>query len=1125
MCTISGREELMSELQSKGMIIGNDDSTTGRGNYDKYIYHACREYEFKLSGWNSLKKATLVDKTSDFSAYKYFTIDVKDIHGVDVNIPDRRLIMSWDIEAFSSRSIGTKNIFVDATIKDDCIFIIGLTFRWANQLEPFVKVGISSIKGTKNGYKDKRITNDMSRIFIYASCEKTLLKKFGKVIAMMAPDVITGFNCCGFDWKYLYDRLVLYNLHTWFYNLINIYSDYSIDVSKMKFKLLNKSVKLTKYDYMSLQYLDVPGTVICDTMVAFRRSKPSSSYSLKKVLDTFGLPSKVDLPYSELFRYYRLCQKEPDSLNNLKKADMAIYYCIEDAHALDGLWGRMNILSPAEDLASVTYTDLLNSFTRPDSERLTNLLANAGCRDFSFSVRFTDMEKKKYEGGYVVVPIYSVNKEYPDFALDVQSLYPSAIRAWNLSPETIVKNKTEATRLRQKGHVLNSIVVTIDGERQKIWFVWHENDPKKYGLYPRALTKLFNSRLEYKRLLKKYETLAANASFLQNIISGKKEKDIAPPDGVNPPPSGWGTITEGPEDYEGFGVGMKNGYKKYSTDELQYEADQISYYDSKCLFYYGRQYNTKILMNTMYGLSGFASHPFYDPCLAGSITGFSQTVTRLAEQKAKESNFIVKYGDTDSIYVSPPRHLFKNVDKIYKEGKYTKEEYFTELVKITLVEADKLQNIINDMLNKYTKTTIVKMLYEEVLFPSVYFGKKKYGGIPHEKEIDFHPKNIKGYFVRGLEFKKKGNTQALVNLGQDIFMKILDIHSDKTVTEVVESSLMEYLKSDINIKDYIREKTYRPERQNICNLNFVKRMKLMGRKIPPAGSKFSFVYVTRNQAYDIRGRQIKKSTADTMEYPETVENDPTLSLDMMHYIGGSIQGMLARFLLPDNFELPDGVNPKDCSDDDFKHYDAICVKSSARQIEAIVTQYMGIDKTYTSTRGRELQAIYRQKRDVVIKELLPTVGHAGMILLDNTKGLFFKAKEEIAKYNTTPEIKKYLATQKDFVEKSIFKNSITYTLLYSIKTSVAHKKIEQEIAGFPILDDIIRELYGSNMDPYSVTVEQTRNVICDMLEPFDIDKTYIKYIQYQAYELTQLKMARVLSKKRAYVKALCATRK
>ena len=57
---------------------------------------------------------------------------------------------------------------------------------------------------------------------------------------------------------------------------------------------------------------------------------------------------------------------------------------------------------------------------------------------------------------------------------------------------------------------------------------------------------------------------------------------------------------------------------------------------------------------------------------------------------------------------------------------------------------ERLRDEVNDFLRNNNGSSYLKMAYEEVLFPVVFTGKKKYYGIPHTNKPNFNNKLLFG---------------------------------------------------------------------------------------------------------------------------------------------------------------------------------------------------------------------------------------------------------------------------------------------------------------------------------------------------------------------------------------------
>ena len=84
------------------------------------------------------------------------------------------------------------------------------------------------------------------------------------------------------------------------------------------------------------------------------------------------------------------------------------------------------------------------------------------------------------------------------------------------------------------------------------------------------------------------------------------------------------------------------------------------------------------------------------------------------------------------------------------------------MVRLTVAELPKLQKRMNEYLQQDNGTKHLRMDYEEVLYPVVFTGKKKYFGIAHMKVPNFRPKAL---FIRGIDVVKQGQTQLIKKIG------------------------------------------------------------------------------------------------------------------------------------------------------------------------------------------------------------------------------------------------------------------------------------------------------------------------------------------------------------------------
>ncbi|CAB5346773.1 unnamed protein product [Rhizophagus irregularis] len=491
--------------------------------------------------------------------------------------------------------------------------------------------------------------------------------------------------------------------------------------------------------------------------------------------------------------------------------------------------------------------------------KVRNLLgAYAVKRDMLFStIPCKEKEKGKYPGAYVFPPKKGIENRRPVTGLDFASLYPSLIMAYNFSPEKIILNQEEADIVGKRSR-LHKIEFPFNGRTLRAWSVQHDNCPKKKGLYPTVLEDLFNKRVALKA---KFALLRKEKERLEKLISS----------------------------IEGKGKNVSDSLKsKYAS----------LCFDYNCLN--SKQFALKVYMNTFYGEAGNSNSPFFLRELAGGITTAGQYNINLVAKYVTGKGFGIKYGDTDSLYLTCPDRYYEKCDEAFaKGGLSSKEAYWTEMVKITMKVMDDFRNKVNAFLKAKNGTSYLKMAYEEVLFPVCFTGKKKYFGIAHEEIVNFKPKKP---FTKGIDTVKQGQTQIFRFVGEKIMREALDINNEHTIHQIVEDTLKEARHKRWDFNEFIAMATWKPKVKNQCNQRFMTRMREKGLKIPDPGERFSYVLVKGERQRDEKGRLIARRIADYMEYPETVKKY-NMEIDINHYLEKTL-GMCARFINEDNRYQP-----------------------------------------------------------------------------------------------------------------------------------------------------------------------------------------------------------------------------
>ena len=250
--------------------------------------------------------------------------------------------------------------------------------------------------------------------------------------------------------------------------------------------------------------------------------------------------------------------------------------------------------------------------------------------------------------------------------------------------------------------------------------------------------------------------------------------------------------------------------------------------------------------------------------------------------------------NTDSLYIACNAENYKDLDKNYFTDHITKEVYTTQLIERTFTLIDRYKDLVNEQLIQDNGTKYLKMSYEEVLYPAVFLGKKKYYAIPHIGIVNFKPSKL---FIRGLEVIKRGTSDVLKDICMDIMWSSVSIKNVHTIRQLILTSIERYFNSKWEMEYFIKTAVYKPDKQNVQVNTFMQRMQdIQYPVLPEAGIRFKYIIAKKfPYTYDIKGRQTLLSIGDKMEFIERAR-ELNMDIDLLYYFNNEITGQLARLL-------------------------------------------------------------------------------------------------------------------------------------------------------------------------------------------------------------------------------------
>jgi DNA polymerase elongation subunit (family B) len=980
-------------------------------------------------------------------------------------IKDKTMTMAWDIETYSHGEQTGEVPTTNDTNFD--IFNIGISFQWQYSATPLVRYCIISGKTTPFDDVPEIVRpKHFNDCIIECSAECEVLDSFCKVIALMNPNIILAFNGSSFDVPLTIEKLRRLRKLTdlkkalSFTGLDSYWDRDEATVAKNIVKSSN--VKIDAQEMLVVKHMVAPGIIDTDVMIIFKqlfdRAEVGRVGSLNFYLKQCKLDGKEDMDYRRMFKIYEMSfrsrnkkchcavmakcdnctavhkyfnnesNKNEEHKNEANKneanknedtkccvcnsdtiaKEMALvgYYCVIDAYRCQQLFIAKSVVSDKRELSNMSYVNLYDSFYKANGMKVRNLIA-ARCdeNDILFSNAKVNNEKIKYPGAVVFEPIKGLENKRPVAALDASSLYPSVMRAFNLSPDKLIRTKNEVVKLRSLGYTLHKVKFTCEnGLNVKGWTVRHNG---VHEVHPKPGTKIIDhfDKNTDGTLKKKMVPVKNNDG---DVVGERKTEDLVPvygreclpgeSMGIMPFILNWlfglrvivkKELTPITNLREKMNAIIKDGKDpkvelpiKMITDAgFTLDTLDIAEVDFRFNKLDSKQKAMKVHMNTFYGEAGNYLSPIFELIVSGGTTaGGRYTITRVYNH-LKELGYTVKYGDTDSNYIVAPESRYADVDKqyndqlialsalenvertepeesdtllnklnsiyqkyqpniakdpkkivsafddaitIYSQSKnqtniiekfklLVKEEYWTKMVQIMRDDIENLRIYINDYLAEDNNTEFIKMAYEEVLFPVIFTGKKKYTGFQHMKFENFHPTDGQ-LFVKGIDIIKQGQTGLAKKYGYHIIQTACSLSNTKDLKTIVLEQLDDIFGNTIDISKFILTGKYRPNKANVPIQTFIARMKQRREELlaeenaqmaalyelPEPGERFTYVVVKKYEAFDHRGKKIDIKKGDKMEfyrvYEASQKTEFPLEIDLNYYIGSSIIGLFARFI-------------------------------------------------------------------------------------------------------------------------------------------------------------------------------------------------------------------------------------
>ena len=619
------------------------------------------------------------------------------------------------------------------------ITAISIHLKWLNKL---VTLAVPPKKVSVD--EAKKLCEEFTDCFIFEK-EEDMLETFLDLIE--DADILSGWNSEGYDIPYTVNRVarVLSKDDTRRFCLWNQYP---------------KKREFEKYGRQLITY-DLVGRVHLDSLELYRKYTYEERHTYR--LDAIGemeigekktvYEGTLDSLYNNDFRkFIEYNRQDTALLNKLDEKLKFINLSNELAHA------NTVLLQTTMGAVAVTEQAIIN-----EAHRRGLVVPNRPKRN--------EDESTQAAGAYVAYP----KKGLHDYigSMDLNSLYPSAIRALNMGPETIVG------QLRQ----------TYTDEYIENQMTAHKKS------FAAAWEGLFGS-LEYEAVMQQDkafditvdwengETVVMSAAEIYKMIYDSNQPWML---------SANGTIFT--YEFEGVIPGLlKRWYaeRKELQAKMRDAHDAGNYIEEE--FWDKRQLVKKINLNSLYGAILNPGCRFFDKRIGQSTTLTGRSIAKHMAGKVNEiitGEFdhigkAIIYGDTDSVYFSAYNILKKDIDKgLIPWSKDSVIQLY-----------DQISDEVNGTFPKFmldafhcpkSRGDVIKAGREIVALKGLFITKKRYAVLYYDKDknrydVDGKPGKIK---AMGLDLKRSDTPEFIQDFLSTILDKVLNGHGEREILDMI----------------------------------------------------------------------------------------------------------------------------------------------------------------------------------------------------------------------------------------------------------------------------------------------------------------------------------------------------
>ncbi len=359
------------------------------------------------------------------------------------------------VPTFDMKSIHPVEKTGNAELKFMCIDIECLQTDFSRQIDSkkdsIIMISLSFFPNYKNYEKIVLVAKPFSgKNSIGHPDEKDMLEAFLKIVEEYDPDVVTGYNIMSFDLPHMLDRLRKHEL--------------SPAIGRSDKIVFVRPAQVTGKSDNKLQVQDItiPGRIVFDSYQILRRDVTIRlhRYDLGTVVKELIGEYKGDVKFQEIPNLWK---------NDVQKL---VDYAERDAIISLKLVLERRMLDKFVEIAKISGVLLQDSFGGQTVRIETLVMHEFKKRNMIMPLKpnkqlLDKRSEEKIKGATVLDPKKGLHKTCT-LVLDFQSLYPTIIKAYNISPDSIVfgesnlKCNTSPTGAKFiSGEIYNGVFPTI----------------------------------------------------------------------------------------------------------------------------------------------------------------------------------------------------------------------------------------------------------------------------------------------------------------------------------------------------------------------------------------------------------------------------------------------------------------------------------------------------------------------------------------------------------------------------------------------------------------------------------------------------------------------------------------